>query len=113
MRYITPSDDGTYSFYCPGCKCSHMVNNSWKINLDTNTISPSVLVKENWSMSDDWDYKSAPKNEDGSLKKNSDGKISGAIKSPRCHSFVRNGMIQYLGDCTHGLAGKTIPMEEE
>ena len=30
--------------------------------------------------------------------------------SPRCHSFVKNGMIQYLSDCEHELANKTVPM---
>lgn len=28
----------------------------------------------------------------------------------RCHSFVRAGEIQFLGDCHHGLAGKTVPL---
>lgn len=27
-----------------------------------------------------------------------------------CHSYVRAGRIQYLGDCTHELAGQTVPM---
>lgn len=29
-----------------------------------------------------------------------------------CHLFVRNGKIEYLGDCTHSLAGKVIDMED-
>ena len=27
-----------------------------------------------------------------------------------CHSFVRAGVIQYLGDCTHALAGQSVPL---
>jgi len=27
-----------------------------------------------------------------------------------CHSFVRDGQIQFLGDCTHALAGQTVPL---
>ena len=27
-----------------------------------------------------------------------------------CHSFVRDGLIQYLADCTHELAGQTVPL---
>ena len=27
-----------------------------------------------------------------------------------CHSFVRNGMIEYLSDCTHKFAGQIIPL---
>jgi hypothetical protein len=29
-----------------------------------------------------------------------------------CHSFVTNGRIQYLGDCTHPLAGQTVDLPE-
>ena len=29
---------------------------------------------------------------------------------PRCHIFVKEGKIQYLADCTHALAGQTVPM---
>ena len=28
----------------------------------------------------------------------------------RCHSFVRNGQIQFLNDCTHEFAGTTMPL---
>jgi Family of unknown function (DUF6527) len=27
-----------------------------------------------------------------------------------CHSFLRDGQWQFLGDCTHALAGQTVPM---
>lgn len=27
-----------------------------------------------------------------------------------CHSFLRNGVWQFLGDCTHLLANKSVPM---
>lgn len=27
-----------------------------------------------------------------------------------CHSFVTDGCIQYLGDCTHRLAGQTVDL---
>ena len=29
-----------------------------------------------------------------------------------CHSFIREGTIQYLSDCTHHLAGKTIEIPD-
>jgi hypothetical protein len=28
----------------------------------------------------------------------------------RCHSFVREGNIEFLSDCTHKLSGKTVPL---
>jgi hypothetical protein len=29
-----------------------------------------------------------------------------------CHSFIKNGQIQYLTDCQHELAGKTIELPD-
>ena len=29
-----------------------------------------------------------------------------------CHSFVRAGRIEFLGDCTHALAGQTVDLAE-
>lgn len=29
-----------------------------------------------------------------------------------CHSFIKDGRIQYLGDCTHALKGQTIDLPE-
>lgn len=29
-----------------------------------------------------------------------------------CHSFVNNGKVQFLGDCTHEFAGKTLDLLE-
>jgi hypothetical protein len=28
----------------------------------------------------------------------------------RCHSFITNGMIQYLDDCHHALRGQTVAL---
>ncbi len=30
----------------------------------------------------------------------------------RCHSFVREGKIQFLSDCDHNLAGQTIDLPQ-
>lgn len=30
--------------------------------------------------------------------------------SPLCHSFIRDGRWEFLGDSTHALAGQTVPM---
>ena len=29
-----------------------------------------------------------------------------------CHSFVTDGRIQFLADCTHPLAGQTVDLPE-
>ncbi len=30
----------------------------------------------------------------------------------RCHSFVTDGMIQFLSDCEHKLAGQTVEIPD-
>jgi hypothetical protein len=29
-----------------------------------------------------------------------------------CHLFIRNGQLEFLDDCTHPLAGKTVAIPE-
>jgi hypothetical protein len=31
---------------------------------------------------------------------------------PVCHSFVTDGRIQFLTDCTHAFAGRTVDLPE-
>lgn len=89
---------GRVAYFCPGCNSLVYLNVDrperprWEFNGDMQspTITPSVLQKvgpygEHW----------APE------------KIG---KTDVCHAYVKNGSIEYLGDCTHELAGKTIPM---
>jgi hypothetical protein len=30
--------------------------------------------------------------------------------TPRCHSFVVEGQMQFLSDCTHEMAGQIVPI---
>lgn len=74
-----------YWWWCPGCEESHVFNKRWEFNGDLKkpTFTPSYLVQ---------------------------GMIGGKVGL--CHSFVKAGMIEFLGDCTHALAGQTVPMVE-
>ena len=73
-----------YFFECPGCGELHCVGPSWAFNgdMDRPTFSPSILVR--WGSGD-------PK---------------------RCHSFIRDGRIEFCSDSTHALAGKTVDLPE-
>lgn len=31
---------------------------------------------------------------------------------PQCHSYLRDGQLEFLADCTHALAGKTIALPD-
>jgi hypothetical protein len=81
-----------YGFDCPGCKEFHLIytnhpspSKNWTFNGDLvkPTFSPSLLVR--------W----------------------GADPNRKiCHSFIRDGKIEFLTDCTHQFAGKTLELPE-
>lgn len=85
-------DEGWIWFRCPACEHGHTIPTKgprgwqWNGDLDRPTISPSLKVTT-----------PDPK---------------GGTPLRVCHFYVKNGQIEYLGDCTHALAGKTIPMED-
>lgn len=90
-----------WTFFCPGCKCHHGISTkapaptwSWNGDVEKPTFSPSLLVK--MGPKADPVTHLAPKG------------------APRqvCHSFIREGRIEFLSDCTHELAGQTVEMEE-
>ncbi len=102
FKQVLNSDKQHYGwkFYCPGCAQwdepdhgrlhqVHVVDRTWTFNgdMDKPTRSPSVLVTgEFWH--------------------------DGVKREMRCHSFVRDGRIEFLGDCSHSLAGQTVELPE-
>lgn len=90
MAKLQKTSDGWYMFHCQGCEETHAIplngerGWTWNNSLDAPTIKPSILVN-----------------------------VGGANPTvPICHSFVTDGNIQYLPDCTHPLAGKTVPLPD-
>ena len=87
------------TFWCPGCEGVHQVQVAeggwgWNGSFDLPTFTPSILVTYNGSDAGQLD-------DDGS-------RAPYAV----CHSFVTDGRIQFLGDCTHPLAGQTVDLPE-
>ncbi|HEX7911818.1 MAG TPA: DUF6527 family protein [Paraburkholderia sp.] len=91
-------DNGTRSmlFECPGCDMLHVVYVesgaganlpvwSWNGSMDKPTFRPSVLVTYPWGAD---------------------------RKECTCHSFITDGRIEFLPDCTHKLAGQTVELPE-
>jgi hypothetical protein len=68
-------------------------------NLEAPTFSPSILVTGIQPLTED-EYAQIAAGE----------KIE--PRPLRCHTFVRAGQIQYLGDCTHDLRGQTVPLPD-
>jgi hypothetical protein len=103
------NEPGTSLFWCPGCQEHHQVTRAWTVTgaEDRPTVNPSVLV-----MSGHY----APGQKSGGecwctyAAKHPDDPAP--FRCSRCHLFIRDGQIQFLSDCTHELAGKTVPMED-
>lgn len=91
MNVISKADDGRMIFWCPGCREHHGVfvdrperpNWGWNGDLVRPTFTPSILVTWEWG-------------------ERREKKV--------CHSYVRDGQIQFLSDSTHALAGQTVPL---
>lgn len=100
VRYC---EGGRLMFHCPGCKCAHWFSDKpphgWTWNGDQlrPTVSPSILVTG-----------VQPCTPDEARRIMAGEKVE--PRPLRCHSFVVDGAIQFLSDCTHELAGKTVPL---
>lgn len=89
MSVIRNLEGGGLVFWCPGCDRAQALNTNpsvqWSYNgdVDKPTFRPSILQ---------------------TLERPSGKEV--------CHSFVTDGRIQFLGDCTHALAGQTVDLPE-
>lgn len=75
----------THYIECPACGYGHGFDARWSFNGDYEkpTFRPSMLVNAN-----------SPQ------------------LGPRCHSFVTDGKIQFLSDCSHQFAGQTMDLPD-
>lgn len=109
--------DRVLNWFCPGCRVRHGVRIKgmilagqgspgaedgwdWNGSVEAPTLAPSVLVYPRGKfINPDLPYVQliAPENK---------------TVTPRCHTFIRDGRIEFLGDCEHPLAGQTVPMVE-
>ena len=94
---------GMLYFHCPGCEYAHGIavdgSRGWSCDgvYDAPTISPSILVRYQH-----WVPPASLENPNPGVQ---------VQRTDICHSFVRAGQIQFLPDCTHRLAGQTVPLE--
>jgi hypothetical protein len=101
LRVSEPGEDGKVSYWmwCPACDDAVRISSDWEWdgNLDAPTFSPSISVTGvQWDTSFKFHKPSHEKIPAG-----------GTIV---CHSFLRNGVWEFLEDCTHTMAGQHVPM---
>lgn len=78
----TTTDKPEFLFFCPGCKCAHWFN-TFRWKWNGDSNKPSVSPSI--------------------LMEGGDR---------RCHSFVKDGMIRFLSDCSHALKGQTVEIPD-
>lgn len=91
--------DGRLTWWCPGCDGPHQIaigegpgpRWGWNGSAERPTFTPSVLVRTGRAV--DPAFQPEP-----------------GDPPEVCHSFVVDGQMQMLGDCTHALAGQTVPI---
>lgn len=92
-------EGGKLAWWCPGCKFGHNVRvegpDAWGFNGNYShpTFTPSVYHDQSMWIRNEIEDRLVPH------------------RVVICHCFVRDGEIQFLGDCTHALAGQTVKME--
>lgn len=98
---LRAAENGHMAFWCTGCDMPHQIFVgegrqpcwTWNGSSDRPTFSPSVRVC--WSEPSDNAAEAGDESKD--IKK-------------QCHTFVTDGQIQYLDDCTHAMKGTTVPL---
>ncbi len=113
MSKVKLEENDMLSFICPGCDKPHAIRTtgpyawSWNNDFNNPTINPSVLTKSTQlSEEGERQYKEWCKNNYPKTVKEFDK------KQTICHLFIREGMIEYLSDCTHSLAGQTVELPD-
>lgn len=85
---VLKSKTGTfYTFWCEGCEQTH----SFEVRFDGGSVFHAT-----------WEF-------NGDMEKPT---FSPSLKYPRCHLFVRDGIIDYCNDCYHQYAGSEIPLKD-
>lgn len=89
-----------YLIFCPACDNAHSLDERWLFNgnLESPTFSPSLLLRG----------KVMPTDEECDRISNGE-KVE--LADLVCHSFITDGKIQYLGDCTHDFKNQTIELK--
>lgn len=85
-----PTGEVMWWFWCPGCEEAHTYTLPGWTRTGTDekpTFAPSLLMTER-----------EPRPSETVVR--------------RCHLFLREGILDFLGDCTHKLAGQKVPLPE-
>lgn len=97
-RATTAAGGERWWFWCEPCSTHHVYTTKlgegetgpvWSFNGDEEhpSFTPSLLCNRNLT----------PEHK--------------AAGGHRCHLYLTGGMVRYLGDCTHAMAGQSVPVQ--
>lgn len=107
---------GLLAWWCPGCSTAHQVRATIRgavatpdpANPDWTPPAEYYEARDGWT----WNGSASRPTFMPSVLVTYNGPDAGRDGAPPaiCHSFVVDGQMQMLGDCTHALAGQTVPI---
>lgn len=120
-KKLRSTEDGSVTFWCQGCQEAHTISVGagpgprwgYNGNPDAPTFTPSILVRTGHHVPN-FAEKFLPGVEPSCwCTYNAEHPDeTDPFYCMVCHSFVTDGMIQFLGDSTHALAGQTVPLAD-
>ncbi len=110
---------GQLAWWCPGCDTPHLV----PVSITSGTVATPDPADPDWTPPPEYYEARNGWTWNGSAHRPTfmpsvlvtypgpDADQPGGLPSV-CHCFVVDGAMQFLGDCTHKLAGQTVPIPE-
>jgi hypothetical protein len=103
LRKLAKGDGSFYghAIFCPACQMAHVIDHRWEFNGDMErpTFSPSLLRTGTMPLTD----------------AEADMVLRGEKFEPKpliCHSYIRDGKIQFLSDCSHEMKNMTVDLKQ-
>lgn len=81
--------------FCPACGHGHQFDDRWTFNGDMEKPTFRASMLSRWR---------------GPVLDPGKNYGTGPDVDHVCHSFVTDGRIEFLGDCTHELRGQTVDL---
>lgn len=110
-------DGGRLIWWCPGCNRHHEVIASIREDIARpDPVEPDWTPPAEYYQARDgawsWNGRSERPSLMPSVLCTYEGADAGQDGAPPkvCHCFVVDGNMQFLGDCTHALAGQVVPI---
>lgn len=91
----------SYSFRCPACQITHGF-----------VVSTDAMLR-GWDFNGDIERPTVWPDISGACpRRDSDGRFIYEPPWVHCHLFLRDGILEFWPDCSHALAGQSVPLPD-